>query len=98
VANPQAVAALVVALAGLAGCKSGDIGSGLHALVGEHDSIAVLTGDVQAPSAGTIGEPSSVAYTPPPASSSEECVTIFRIQTCEAGVLHHLNEDFSWRD
>ncbi len=47
-----------------------------------------------------VSEPSqesSVEMSQPP-TAGEECVTIWRVQTCEAGVLHHLGPNMEWID
>lgn len=46
----------------------------------------------------SVGYEPIVEQPPSPVSTAEECVTIFRVQTCEDGVLHHLGSNFEWID
>lgn len=41
-------------------------------------------------------EPETVELAPEP--QPEPCVSIFRVQTCEDGVLHHLGPNMEWID
>lgn len=64
---------------------------------------AVGVPPVADPAPEPIPEPEPAAPPPPvivaaPAPIVEECVTIFRVQTCEAGVLHHLDSNMAWVD
>lgn len=67
----------------------------------EQDIAALKAQDVEVSS--SEAEASSippVAAIPDPvsSSSSEECISIFRVQTCEDGVLHHLDANMNWID
>lgn len=44
-----------------------------------------------------VSTPEPVVEQEPPFDPNE-CVTIFRLQTCEAGVLHHLDANMNWID
>jgi len=41
-------------------------------------------------------EPEPAPPPPPPPPAEPECVSIFRVQTCEDGVLHMLGPNMEW--
>ncbi len=54
----------------------------------EHEAADTLSSSSSAPPQAAISSD----------PSSEECITILRVQTCDGGTLHHLGPDGSWID
>ncbi len=76
-------------MAALAGCDAEEV----------ETFVDVLTGDVQPPSAGDDVEPVEAKpayFVAEPEEPPFECVTIWRLQTCEAGVLYQLDSNGNW--
>lgn len=113
--SPHAIAALVAALVGLAGCKDSELETNMQSLGAPGLGLAAFSGEDAASSvtnppetehvetdvlSSSIPDPEPVAAIPQPASSHElePCVSIFRLQTCELGVLHHLDSNLNWID
>ena len=93
-----------------AGCTDKQLQTALDNLEGQQTEadthIQTLTdqvnnlAEIEHEAADTLSSSSSA---PPQAAissnpSSEECITILRVQTCDGGTLHHLGPDGSWID
>lgn len=101
--SPHAIAALCAALIGLSGCDSAQIDTALKDMGDKGIGLAAF-GGVESSSESSEPAPSIEAVIPPQpssAASSGPCTdadTVFRIVTCDQGVLHHLGPNMEWID
>ena len=108
--SPQSAIALCSALLGLGGCSNEGLATlnrTIDALTGTVNDQGIQIGSLVQDNETYRAELARLALVssptvpaPPDASVAEvepfECVSIFKIQTCEGGVLYQLDESFNW--